>query len=56
VSGDVSENGVGILLIPESEVGGCTSVNWSWSHRRRRRRQSQLGGWDVPNEGLSDGK
>ena len=55
MSGDVSENEDGILLMPEGEAGVCVWVQ-SWCNRCRIVVARGSDGWDALDEELSDGE
>ena len=55
MSGDMSENEDGILLIPEGEAGVCVRVQ-NWCHRRRVVVARGSDGWGALDEELSDGE
>jgi hypothetical protein len=55
VSGDMSENEDGILLIPAGEAGVCVLVQ-NWCHRRRVVVARGSEGWDALDEELTPGE
>jgi hypothetical protein len=55
VSGDLYENGDGVLLIPEGKASVCDRVQ-NQCHRRRVVVACGPGGWGALVEGMSDGE